>query len=216
MEAKFIPVNGGDAMRQLVWSLHRHRHLYFQYWIFVKFTHKSEPLRYIYKKRQKQTLGNSKVSIAVVKFRERRRDTEPSLPGDTLAVQLLEPQHLTPLWLLRCKRNKFTSCNKLLFLVSFLCRRSNWSRADSYNVNWKCFLCRKARNHHMTFNQANIRNLPAGWNSRNFLFEMQLVSTKELRTLAIRSLHGRSSRDKTSSLLSFWIREAHADAVVRG
>ena len=77
----------------------------------------------------------------------------------------------------------------------------------------------------MTFNQANIRNLPAGWNSRNFLFEMQLVSTKELRTLAIRSLHGRSSketgrgfqtRDKTSSLLSFWIREANADAVVRG
>ena len=47
----------------------------------------------------------------------------------------------------------------------------------------------------MTFNQANIRNLPAGWNSRNFLFEMQLVSTKELRTLAIRSLHGRSSKE---------------------
>ena len=35
---------------------------------------------FIYK-RQKQTLGNSKVRITVVKFRGRRRDTEPSLLG---------------------------------------------------------------------------------------------------------------------------------------
>lgn len=152
MEAKFIPVNGGDAMRQLVSSLHRHRHLYFQYWIFVKFTHKSELLHYIYIKRQKQTLGNSKVSITVVKFRERRRDTEPSLLGwHSCSAVVRTTAPYAPLTSVNDKRNKFISCNKLLFLVSFLCRRSNWSRADSDNVNWKCFLCRNPRNYRMTY-----------------------------------------------------------------
>ena len=124
---------------------------------------------FIYK-RQKQTLGNSKVRITVVKFRGRRRDTEPSLLGwHRLAVQLLEPHRATapyaPLSSVNDKRDKFISCNKLLFLVSFLCRRSNWSEADPDNVNWKCFLFRNARNHRKTYNQANIRNPPPGWNS---------------------------------------------------
>ena len=124
---------------------------------------------FIYK-RQKQTLDNSKVRITVVKFRGRRRDTEPSLLGwHRLAVQLLEPHRATapyaPLSSVNDKRDKFISCNKLLFLVSFLCRRSNWSEADPDNVNWKCFLFRNARNHRKTCNQANIRNPPPGWNS---------------------------------------------------
>ena len=49
----------------------------------------------------------------------------------------------------------------------------------------------------MTYNQANIRGGILVTCSCNFVFEMQVVSTKELqRTLAIRSLNGRSSKRK--------------------
>ena len=49
----------------------------------------------------------------------------------------------------------------------------------------------------MTYNQANIRGGILVTCSCNFVYGLQVVSTKELqRTLAIRSLNGRSSKRK--------------------
>ena len=81
----------------------------------------------------------------------------------------------------------------------------------------------------MTYNQANIKGGILVTCSCNFVFGMQVVSTKELqRTLAIRSsLNGRSSKRNGKGIsearsglgtspLSVWMREAHADAVAGG
>ena len=132
-------------------------------------------------------------------------------PSCSVVVRATAPY--APLSSVNDKRNKFISCNKLLFLVSFLCRRSNWSRADPDNVNW---------NSCMTYDPMTVSNASSSemqgitaWRiikpisgtplqggillmcCCNFLFGMQVVSTKELqRNLTIRGLIGRSSKGK--------------------